>query len=92
MASDDLFFLRTGEETTPFVLVTLQGDGSNARGEATLVGTPEGEATGELPAGAGDLTTTLRDANEYALLNGLDLRIDLNGRQWPADLGILGNR
>ncbi|WP_062016116.1 hypothetical protein [Aureimonas sp. AU4] len=92
MASDDLFFLRTGEETKPFVLVTLQGEGSSVRGRASLVGTMEGEATGELPAAESDLAAALREANEYALLNGLDLRIDLNGREWPEGLGILGNR
>lgn len=92
MSRGDLFFLRTGEETKPFVLVTLGGEGSRLSGEARLVGTVPGEAGPDFSAIHGDLAEALRKANEYALLKGLDLRIDLAGRTWPDDLGILGNR
>ncbi len=92
MAGDDLFFLRTGEESRPYVLLTLLGEGSDLRGEASLEGSDGGEGTGDFQPIAGDLASALRDANEYALLKGLDLRIELNGRTWPEGLGILGNR
>jgi hypothetical protein len=91
MASDDLFFLRTGDETSTYVLVRLGGGEGALRAEATL----EGEADGEgvtFETLRGDLPSVLREANEFALLNGFDLRIDLNGQDWPAELGIIGNK
>ncbi|ALN71146.1 hypothetical protein [Aureimonas sp. AU20] len=91
MASDDLFFLRTGDETSTYVLVRLIGGEGALRAEATLDGAAEGEGV-EFETMRGDPPTVLRDANEFALLNGFDLRIDLAGNEWPAELGIIGNK
>lgn len=89
MAADDLLFMRTGDETGPFVLVRLLGGTPNPRAEAALSGGAAGEEAGF--QASGDLASVLRDAQEHALLQGLDLRIELDGHSWPEDLGILGN-
>jgi len=89
MAADDLFFLRTGEETGPFVLVRLTGGSGTPQGSAALEGEPV--AGGDGFRTEGDLAEVLREAKDHALLNGLDLRIDLDGQHWSDTLGILGN-
>jgi len=92
MAADDLFFLRTGEETRPFVQVRLLGDGDSVAAEASI-SDPSASGTGAKDdfARRGDLPSVLREARDHALLKGLDLRIELNEHSWPKELGILGN-
>lgn len=91
MASDDLFFLRTGDETSAFVLVRLLGGDGTPQAEASLekADAPDDAAISGL---RGDLPMVLREANEFALLKGYDFRVDLAGHDWPAELGIIGNR
>lgn len=91
MAGDDLFFQRTGEETRPFVLVRLRKASGDLEGVATIEGP---QADGVDRSGVdmeGDLGDVLRDAQEHAALTGLDLRVDVDGNEWPPHLGILGN-
>lgn len=89
MAADDLFFLRTGSEAGAFVLVSLgETEPIDARAHLEGAGTDGDGAPLDL---SGDLPSVLRDATEYALLNGYDIRIELNGRTWPEHLGVIGN-
>jgi hypothetical protein len=89
MAADDLFFLRTGTETGPYVLVTL-GSHEPIDAKAHLENADAGGTREGLDL-SGDLPDVLREANEFALLNGYDMRIELNGRTWPEHLGVIGN-
>ncbi|WP_182422150.1 hypothetical protein [Aureimonas sp. ME7] len=91
MATDDLFFLRTGEESRPFVLVRLIGGRGKLRGSASISGPTAGQAPADEINLNGDLPDVLRDAQEHAMLHGLDLRIALDGNEWPEELGIIGN-
>lgn len=90
MAADDLFFQRTGEETRAFVQVCLKRGPNRLDGVATMSG-PMTSGSDDALEITGDLPSVLREAQEYAMLNGLDLRIALDGNTWPTHLGILGN-
>ena len=92
MAADDLFFLRTGSEERPFVLVRLLPGDDQLQAETSLEGPDEQGQDGDFQAITDDLITVLRDASEYANLHGYDLRIDLKDQSWPEGLGILGNK
>jgi hypothetical protein len=91
MASDDLFFQVTGDETEAFVLITLTSGGEEPQARAEMAGPAAEGLNTELPELEGSLIKVLRDGQEYAMLNGLGLRIDLNGNEWPDRFGILGN-
>lgn len=92
MAADDLYFLRSGSEDRPYVLVKLVPGDNGLAAEAVLMDPEDDERPQEGLDVSGEAQTVLREAGEYATLNGHDLRIDLNGQEWREELGIIGNK
>ncbi|WP_336741348.1 hypothetical protein [Aureimonas altamirensis] len=92
MAADDLYFLRSGSEDRPFVLVKLVPKEGSLAATAVLMGVEDDGLPQNGLDLSGDVQTVLSEASEYAMLNGYDLRIELNGQEWPEELGIIGNK
>ena len=92
MAAEDLYFLRSGSEDRPYVLVKLVPGDNGLAAEAVLMGPEDDEPLQDGLDISGEAQTVLREASEYAMLNGRDLRIELNGQEWPEELGIIGNK
>lgn len=92
MTADDLYFLRSGSEDRPYVLVKLVPIEGRLAANALLRDPDDDRLPQDGLDVSGEIESVLREANEYAMLKGYDLRIDLNGQEWPEKLGIIGNR
>lgn len=84
-----VFFRRTGAESSAFALVRLFENNGKIEAEASIDGPfTERSDYDDLPA-SGDPQTVLKEASEMAALKGLDVRVDLDGVEWPDTLGSL---
>ena len=88
-AEQHVYFPRTGDESTRFILVRLFEASGTPRAERSIAGPlGDGEDVRE-PAMEGAPHEILRDAREAAAVTGLDLRIQLDGVAWDGELGSL---
>ena len=90
MVAEQIFFRQTGAEQSSFVLVRLYREGGSAKAAAAV--TPPASGGGEAADGfslEGEIEPVLREATEYAMLKGYDLRIATENVEWPDALGSL---
>ena len=89
MADEQVFFRKTGEETSAYVLVWMFEERGRMTAEASIEAPATDDGQYETLDFKGDAQTVLRDAVEYAALNGCDLRITMDCVEWPTELGSL---
>jgi hypothetical protein len=89
MADEQVFFRKTGEETSAYVLVWVFDESGRMTAEASIEAPAADDGQYETLDFKGDVQPVLRDAVEYAALNGFDLRIYNDGVVWPTELGSL---
>ncbi|WP_152047823.1 hypothetical protein [Aureimonas psammosilenae] len=96
-ATDSLFFPPTGEESSYYLLVTISGAKGALRGRPTIqapITIPEGaDAAPDYPEREGELAAILKEAGEFAAVNGYPLRVSKPAEvDFPSELGTYAER
>ncbi len=96
-ATDSLFFPPTGEENAYYLLVTISEGADGLRGRVAVEAPkslPEGaDAPPDYPGREGDLATIMKEAGEFAAVNGYALRVSKPADiAFPPELGTYAER
>lgn len=86
---DHVYFHTTGDEAGAFVLVRIFKDGGDLAAEITMEGSNAQSVGLDAVPTRGAVPTMLREAREFAALNGYDLRVKMIGVEWPKEMGSL---